>query len=215
MTNKLSAIEFPVTSIQYEHLAAFGITWICRFQNGWWTDHEVYYRSFATNQSCTEKNVGGKTQSDCDWCLCWLVCLRRLCHHILSVASCRFRESWFLSPLLCNLWRVHIIGYIMAWRRYLFVCILHYHADLSGGINRVRYIYSVACVSKIKSILSMIFYVVYVPSVFILPISLSIILRIFVLHFIIIIKFEIWIISHCLRFGHETMVSTTYVLLCS
>ena len=43
--------------------------------------------------------------------------------------------------------------------------------------------------------------------VFSLPISVVMIERIYTLCPIIIIKSEVWIITHCLGFGHETMVS--------
>ena len=43
--------------------------------------------------------------------------------------------------------------------------------------------------------------------VFSLPISLVIIERIYILCLIIIIKSEVWAITHCLGLGHETMVS--------
>ena len=39
------------------------------------------------------------------------------------------------------------------------------------------------------------------------PISLVMIERIYILCLIIIIKSELWTITHCLRLGHETMVS--------
>ena len=42
--------------------------------------------------------------------------------------------------------------------------------------------------------------------VFSLPISLVMIERIYILCLIIIIKSEVWIITHCLGLGHETMV---------
>ena len=44
--------------------------------------------------------------------------------------------------------------------------------------------------------------------VFSLPISLVMIERTYILCLIIIIKSEVWIITHCLGLGHETMVST-------
>ena len=43
--------------------------------------------------------------------------------------------------------------------------------------------------------------------VFSLPISLEMIERIYILCLIIIIKSEVWPITHCLGLGHETMVS--------
>ena len=43
--------------------------------------------------------------------------------------------------------------------------------------------------------------------VFSLPISLVMIVKIYILCLIIIIKSEVWTITHCLGLGHETMVS--------
>ena len=70
----------------------------------------------------------------------------------------------------------------------------------------VRYILSSVWVRlSIFSPLSIIQYVgLYVFS---LPISLMMIERIYILCLIIIIKSEVWTITHCLGLGHETMVS--------
>ena len=88
----------------------------------------------------------------------------------------------------------------------------HYHhcANLSEGIElikmAVRYILSSVWVRlSILSPLSIIQYVgLYVFS---LPISLGMIERMHILCLIIIIKSEVWTITHCLGLGHETMVS--------
>ena len=69
----------------------------------------------------------------------------------------------------------------------------------------VRYILSSVWVRL--SIFSPISIIQYVGLyVFSLPISLVMIERIYVLCLIIIIKSEVWIITHCLGLGHETMV---------
>ena len=70
----------------------------------------------------------------------------------------------------------------------------------------VRYILSSVWVRlSIFSPLSIIQYVgLYVFS---LPISVVMIERIYILCLIIIIKSEVWTITHCLGLGHETMVS--------
>ena len=88
----------------------------------------------------------------------------------------------------------------------------HYHhcANLSEGIELIkclsRYILSSVLVwLSIFSPLSIIQYVgLYVFS---LPISLVMIVRIYIFCLIIIIKSEVWTITHCLGLGHETMVS--------
>ena len=71
----------------------------------------------------------------------------------------------------------------------------------------VRYILSSVWVRvSIFSPLSIIQYMgLYVFS---LPISLVMIERIYILCLIIIIKSEVWTITHCLGLGHKTMVST-------
>ena len=49
--------------------------------------------------------------------------------------------------------------------------------------------------------------------VFSLPISLVMIEIIYILCLILIIKSEVWTITHCLGLGHETMVSAVYLSL--
>ena len=76
----------------------------------------------------------------------------------------------------------------------------------------VRYITSgVWARLSIFSPLSIIHYVgLYVFS---LPISLVMIERIYILCLIIIIKSEVWTITHCLGLGHETMVSAVCLFI--
>ena len=70
----------------------------------------------------------------------------------------------------------------------------------------VRYI--VECVRVRLSIFSPLSIIQYVGLyVFGLPISVVMIERIYILCLIIIIKSEVWSITHCLGLGHETMVS--------
>ena len=71
----------------------------------------------------------------------------------------------------------------------------------------VRYILSSVWVRiSVFSPLSIIQYVGL--CVFSLPISVVMIERIYILRLIIMIKSEIWTITHCLGLSHETMVST-------
>ena len=87
------------------------------------------------------------------------------------------------------------------------------------NIQNACQIYSVKCVSKMKSILTIILYAIYGALCYQLVISLMMIPRIFVLHLIIIIiiiiKLEIWFVSHCLRLDHETMAGFTKLKLLS
>ena len=69
----------------------------------------------------------------------------------------------------------------------------------------VRYILSSVWVRS-KHILSVIHYTICGLYVFSLPISLLMTERIYILCLIIIIKSEVWTITHCLGLGHETMV---------
>ena len=54
-------------------------------------------------------------------------CLRCLLHHILSLIHIHSRKTGILfSLLLCSLWWVQIVGYILACTSYSFVCALHH-----------------------------------------------------------------------------------------
>ena len=145
------------------------------------------------------------------WLCAWDVCYIIFCH-LLHI---RFGKTGNLFPLLlCNLWWVQIFGYVLTCRSHsgLFVQYTISLSSLCKLIWRhwtykmpVRYILSSVWVRlSIFSTLSIIQYVgLYVFS---LPISLVIIERIYILCLIMIIKSEIWNITHCLRLGHETMV---------
>ena len=145
-----------------------------------------------------------------------VVCLRCFLHHILSLIAYTFwenREFVFISivqfMLSANI-QIHF-----GWQIVL-VCLYstpsHYHhcANLSEGIELIkclsRYILSSVWVRlSIFSLLSIIQYMgLYVFS---LSISLGMTKRIYILCLIIIIKSEVWTITHCLGLGHETMVS--------
>ena len=135
-------------------------------------------------------------------------------HQLLSVSYIS-RESWVLSPLiLCSLMmcvnnRVHYGPMVV------FVCLLitlpHYHsyADLSEVIDFLTCLSGIFChdcVSKIKSVLSIILYSYMGLCIFSLSIFLMMIAKIRVLYLITIIKSEVWPICHCLGLGHKTMV---------
>ena len=142
-----------------------------------------------------------------------VVCRRCLLHHILSLIAYTFRENReFVSLLLCSLSWVQIIGYVLACRSYSFVCT--YTISLSSLCKLiwrhwtykipVRYILSSVWVRlSIFSQLSIIQYVEL--CVFSLPIFL-VIEKMYLLCLIIIIKSEVWTITHCLGLGHEAMV---------
>ena len=44
---------------------------------------------------------------------------------ILLLIAYTFRKNWEFPLLLCSLWWVQIVGYVLAWRSYSFICTLH------------------------------------------------------------------------------------------
>ena len=98
----------------------------------------------------------------CPWLCVWGGC-------VLSVASYRSRKRWRFATitLMCSLWRMQIIGCYSLKLGFVSVhtTLLHYHhyRGLSVSLKHMNtcQIYSVECVSKIKFILSIIFYAVY------------------------------------------------------
>ena len=142
------------------------------------------------------------------------VCLRCMLHHILCLISYTFRENREFVFII-------IVQFMMSaniWIRFglqiVLVCLYstpsHYHpcAYFSEGVELIE------CLSDIfwrvwvrLSIFSPLSIIQYVGlCVFSLPIPLVMIERIYILCLIIIIKSEVWTITHCLGLGHETMV---------
>ena len=120
------------------------------------------------------------------------------------------------SLLLCSLWWVQRVGYVLACRLYWFVCTLHHLIivivqTLSEDIGLIKMPvrYNLSSVWIKLSIFSQLSIIQYVGlCVFSLAISFMMIERIFILCLIIIIKSEVWTITHCLGLGHETMGCT-------
>ena len=144
----------------------------------------------------------------------WL-CVGDVCYIIFcySLHIHSRKTGNFFSSLLCSLWWVQIIGYILSWRSYSFICTLHHLIIIivqtylnTLNLQNACQIYFVECVSKIRHILSVIHYTKHGAVCFQLPISLVMIERIYIICLIIIIKSEVWTITHCLGLGHETMV---------
>ena len=145
------------------------------------------------------------------WLCAWDVCYIIYCH-LLHIRS--GKTGNLLSLLLCSLWWVQIVGYVLACRSYWFFCTVHhliiiivqtYLETLNLYIMPVRYILSSVWVRlSIFSQLSIIQYVGL--CVFSLPISLVMIARIYILCLIIIIKSEIRTVTHYLGLGDDTMV---------
>ena len=154
------------------------------------------------------------------------VCLGCLLRHILSLIACTFRENReFVYIIIVLFMMMSATIRLRFGLQIVLVCLYstqsHYHhcANLSKGIEinykmPVRYILSSVWVRlSIFSPLSIIHYVgLYVFS---LPISVVMIEIIFIYIYclIIVIKSEVWTITHCLGLGHETTVSA--VCLCT
>ena len=144
-----------------------------------------------------------------------VVCLRCLLHHILSLIVYTFwenREFVFtriVQFMMSANSRIHF-GLQIA-----FVCLYktpsHYHhcANLIGRhwTYKMPVRYNLSSVWVILSIFSQLSIIQYVGlCVFSLPISYVMSERIYTLYLIVIIKSEVWSITHCLGLGHETMV---------
>ena len=141
-----------------------------------------------------------------------VVCLRCLLHHILLHIAYTFRENWeFLFIIFVQLMSANNrIRFVL---KIVFVCFYitpsyHHHcANLSENIEFIRCLSDIFCrVCKIKHIRSVIHHTIRGAVCFQLIHALVMIERIYLFCLIIIIKSEVWTITHCLWSGHETMV---------
>ena len=143
-----------------------------------------------------------------------VVCLGSLLHHILSLIAYTFRENREFVFIIIVQFMMSANIRIRFGLQIVPVCLYstpsHYHhcANLSEGTELIKCLSDIFCrVCKIKHILSVIHYTICGLYVFSLPIYLVMIEIIYILCLIIIIKSEVWTITHCLWLGHETMVS--------
>ena len=140
-----------------------------------------------------------------------------LLHHILSLIAYTFRETGNFLLLLGSLWWVQIVEYVLHCRSYSFVCTVHHliiiivqkYLKTLNLKMPARYILSTVWVrlsiySQLSIIQSIIHYVGL--CVFSLPTPLVKFKIIYILCLIIIIKSDVWTITHCLGLGRETMV---------
>ena len=94
------------------------------------------------------------------WLCVWDACYIMLCY-LLHIHS--RKTGNLFSLLLCSVWWVQIIGYILSWRSYSFLCTLHHliitivqtYLKTLNLWNACQ-IYFVECVNKIRHILSVI-----------------------------------------------------------
>ena len=113
-----------------------------RFQYRWLKGY-IYSSCYYHHQ------IGSIHLSHCyhifPWLCAWDVCYIILCHslHIRSG-----KTGNLFSLLLCSLWWVQIVGYVLASRSFSFVCTpSHYHrrANLSGDMERIKYLWDIFC----------------------------------------------------------------------
>ena len=139
-----------------------------------------------------------------------VVCLRCLLLHILSLIVHTFREYREYVFTIIVQFMMSANTRIRIGLQIVFVCLYitpYHYPHCANFIWRhctykmpVRYDLSSVWVRLI------IHYTICGDVCFSLPISLVMIERIYILCLIIIIKSEVWTITHCLGLGHETMV---------
>ena len=145
------------------------------------------------------------------WLCAWDVCYIIFCH-LLHMRS--GKTGNLFSFLLCSLWWVQIFGYVLACRTYSFVCTIHHLIIIivqtylkALNLKKMPVRYTLSSVWVRLGRFSPLTNIQYVGLYFFsLSISLVMIERIYILCIIIIIKSEVWTITHCLGLGHETIV---------
>ena len=139
-----------------------------------------------------------------------VVCLRCLLHVILALIAYKFRANPEFVFIIIVLFMMSANIRIRFALQIVFICLYittsHRCGNLSEDIKLINacQIYFVECI--ILRIFSQLFITQYVGLCdFSLPISCVMIERIYELC-LIIIKSEVWAITHCLGLGHETIV---------
>ena len=143
-----------------------------------------------------------------------VVCLRCLSHHILLPIAYIFWENREFVFIIIVQFMMSANNRIRFVLKIVFVCSSitpsHYHhcANLSEDIELINacQIYFVECVGKIRHILSVVHYTIRGAECFQFTHFLCDWENIYLLYLIIIIKSEVWTITHCLGLGHETIV---------
>ena len=137
------------------------LIWGCMYSTG---PFQFRWLRGYTHRSCYyHHQIGGINLAHYHifpWLCAWDVCYILFCHllHIHSGTT-----GILFSLLLCSLWWVQIVGYVLAWRSCSFVCkVVHLiiimvqtYLKTLNLLNACQ-IYFVECVSKIKHIFSVI-----------------------------------------------------------
>ena len=146
-----------------------------------------------------------------------VVCLICMLHHILSlIAYTLWENREFVFIIIVRLMmsadsRIRFALQIVLVCLYSTPSNYHHCAKLSEDIELIKCLSDIFCrVCKIKHIVSVIHYTIHFlicgAVCFQFTHPLVMIERIYILCIIIIIKSEVWTITHCLGLGHETMV---------
>ena len=155
-----------------------------------------------------------------------VVCLRCLLHHILSLIVYTFRENQEFVFISIVQFMMNANNRIRFGLQIVFVCVYitpssyHYCAYFiwRHWTYKMPVRYGLSSVWVRLSIWSQLSIIQFVGlCVFSLPISFVMIEIIYIPCLIIIIKSEVWTITHCLGLGHETMVCAVCIsiLLCN
>ena len=103
------------------------------------------------------------------WLCVWDACYIIFCY-LLHIHS--GKTGNLFSLLLCSLWWVQMVGYVLAWGSYVLICTLHLIIVIvqtflkTFNLRNGCQIYFVECVSKIRHIPSVIHYTIYGGCVF-------------------------------------------------
>ena len=144
-----------------------------------------------------------------------VVRLRCLLHHILSLIVYTFRENREFVFISIVQFMMSANSRIRFGLQIVFVCLYITPSDYYHCANfiwrhwtyKMPVIYNLSGMWVRLSTFSQLSIIQYVElCVFSLPISFVMIERIYIHCLIIIIKSEVWTITHCLGLGHETMV---------
>ena len=144
-----------------------------------------------------------------------VVCLRCLLHHILSLIVYTFRENREFVFISIVQFMMSVNSRIRFGLQIVFASLYitpsHYHHCANFIWRHWTYEmfvrYNLSSVSVRLRILSQLSIIQYVgPCAINLPIPFVMTKKIYIICLIIIIKSEVWTITHCLGLGHETMV---------
>ena len=155
-----------------------------------------------------------------------VVCPRCLLHHILSLIAYTFRENREFVFIIIVQFMMSANSRIRFPLQIVLVCLYstlsHYHhyAKFSEDIELIKCLSDIFCrVCKIKHILSDICYTIHCTICGAVCFQFTHSpcddwenIYIYILCLIIIVKSEVWTITHCLGLSHETMVCAVFFL---